>query len=162
MNRKTLVTLFGLLVITSLLAACGTTEVIKTVEVEVTKVVEVETVVTEVVEVETVVTEVVEVEVTPEVVESEEAPSFVSLASLAESIQAGDVEVGDEFGMGLEQRFHTIHATIAVMACTQCHVQEAPEEVAGAADGSPGVVDRRVCLGCHLNGPAQLLYEPKE
>lgn len=152
MNRKTLVTLIGLLALASLLAACSPTEVVKTVEVEVTKVVEVETVVTE----------VVEIEVAPEVVESEEVPSFVSLASLAESIQAGDVEVGDEFGMGLDQRFHTIHAQVAGMACTQCHVPEAPEEVAGAAEGSPGVVDRRVCLGCHLTGPARLLYEPKE
>jgi len=145
MNRNTLVTLLDLFVMASVLAACGTTEVIKTVEVEV--------VVTEVV------TEVVEVEVPAEVVEG---PSFVSLASLAEGIQAGEVEVGDEFGMAMDQRFHTIHAQAAGMACAQCHVQEAPEEVAGATEGSPGVVDRRVCLGCHLNGPATAFYDPKE
>lgn len=158
MNRKTFVTIIGILVLASLLTACAPSEVVKTVEVEV----EVTKVVTEIVEVTP---EPVECEETPcecEETSCEETSSFVSLASLAEGIRAGEVEVGDEFGVGMGQRFHTIHAQTAGMVCTQCHVEEAPEEVAEAAEGSPGIIDRRVCLGCHLTGPATLLYEPKE
>jgi hypothetical protein len=172
MNRKTLVTMIGILVLASLMTACAPTEVVKTVEVEV----EVTKVVTEIVEVTP---EAVECEETPceceetpceceetpcecEEIPCEEATGFVALASLAEGIRAGEVEVGDEYGVGMGQRFHTIHAQTAGMVCTQCHVEEAPEEVAEAVEGSPGIVDRRVCLGCHLTGPATLLYESKE
>ncbi len=85
-----------------------------------------------------------------------------SLATLAEQIRSGEIDVGDEYGMEPEQRFHTIHADTVDLACTQCHVDDAPYEMAKPSADSRGPVDRRVCLGCHLNGPATKFYEPKE
>lgn len=160
MNRKVGVILLGWLALATLLVACGSPE-----PVEVTRVVEQE--VTQEVEVTRVVKErvVKEVEVT-RVVEAEapegEAPTTLSLAALAEQIREGEIDVGEELGMALDQRFHRIHAQAIEMECTQCHVQEAPLEVAQPSSDAPGSVDRRVCLGCHVNGPATMLYEPKE
>ena len=85
-----------------------------------------------------------------------------SLGDLAEQIRAGEIDVGDEFGMAPEQRFHVIHAEVLDMRCSQCHVDEAPYELAQPLSDEADPVDRRVCLGCHLNGPAKKLYEPKE
>ena len=85
-----------------------------------------------------------------------------SLADLAEQIRAGEIDVGEEFGMEREQRFHQIHADAIEMECSQCHVEDAPYELAQPSSESPDPVDRRVCLGCHLNGPATQLYQPKE
>ena len=101
-----------------------------------------------------------EVKVTPIV--AEEAPTTLSLSALAERIRAGKIDVGEEHGMALDQRFHRIHAQAIEMECAQCHVQEAPYEIAQPSSAAPGHVDRRVCLGCHMNGPASKLYEPKE
>ncbi len=84
-----------------------------------------------------------------------------ALEEIAEQIRSGEIDVGDEFGMEKDQRFHRIHADAIGMDCSQCHVDEAPYEVAPATS-KEGPVDRRVCLGCHLTGPATLLYEPKE
>jgi hypothetical protein len=149
MNRKSLIFISLFILAALLLASCAPTEVIKTVEVEVTRMV----------------TEEIIVEVTPEA-DEEPAPvgdvEIMTLSALAEAIRSGEVDVGDEFGVAMGQRFHTIHAETVGMACNQCHVQDAPEEVAPAAEGAPGVVDRRVCVGCHLNGPATPLYEAKE
>jgi hypothetical protein len=85
-----------------------------------------------------------------------------SLADLAEQIRTGEIDVGDEFGMGPEQRYHLIHAGTLDMSCSQCHVEDAPYELAQPLSEDVDSVDRRVCLGCHLNGPATKLYEPKE
>lgn len=85
-----------------------------------------------------------------------------SLADLVEQIKAGEIEIGDDYGMGLDQRFHTIHTDVIDMDCSQCHVDEAPYEIAQPSEDAPSPVDRRVCLGCHLNGPATKFYEPKE
>lgn len=85
-----------------------------------------------------------------------------SLSTLAEQIRAGEIDVGDEYGMALDQRFHTIHAQTIDLSCSQCHVDEAPYEIARPSANAPGPVDRRGCLGCHLNGPATKFYEPKE
>lgn len=149
MNRKSCMFVSLFILAALVLAACGPTEVIKTVEVEVTRVV----------------TEEVIVEVTPVAEEGDTVvgeAEVLTLAALAAGIRAGDVDAGDEFGVGMGQRFHTIHAELVGMACTQCHVDEAPDEVAPAPEGAPGVVDRRVCVGCHLNGPATPLFDPKE
>jgi hypothetical protein len=130
------------------LAACGSKEVIKTVEVT------------------RIVTQEVIIEVTPVPEESKPIAAgdveFTTLNDLAEGIRSGYIDVGEEFGMEMGKRFHIIHAETVGMSCGQCHVLDAPDEVATAPEGSPGVVDRRVCTGCHLNGPATLLYEPKE
>lgn len=163
MNRKMLIVLLlGIFILPSLVTACAEpeqVEVTRVVTEEVEKIVEVEVtrVVTEIQEVEVEVTRVVPLEM--------DELSFVSLSLLATQIQNGEIDVGDEFGMGRDQRFHVIHTDVIDMKCLQCHVEEAPLEVAqplNITNEAPGIVDRRVCLGCHLNGPAAKLYEPKE
>ena len=75
-----------------------------------------------------------------------------------------EVAEDEDFGMALDQRYHRLHAD-APMECTQCHVQEAPLEVAQPSSDAAeaiGPVDRRICLGCHMNGPAPSFYEPKD
>ena len=70
----------------------------------------------------------------------------------------------EDFGMAIDQRFHIIHANETVQ-CTQCHVKAAPLEIAqpsSEAAAAAGAVDRRICLGCHMNGPGPQFYEPKE
>jgi GTP cyclohydrolase III len=89
----------------------------------------------------------------------EEAPT---LARMARMIQDGEIDVGDDYGMGKDQRFHVIHADTIDMSCKQCHVNEAPYEIVAPYSEDADPVDRRVCLGCHLNGPAQPLYDPQE
>ena len=134
-------------------------EVTRIVTEEVEKIVEVE------VEVTRLVTEVQEVEVTRIVPAEAEPATALSLSDLAKRIQDGEIDVGDEYGMAEDQRFHVIHDEVLGMKCTQCHVQEARLEVAqplNISGEAPGPVDRRVCLGCHLSGPATKLYEPKE
>lgn len=148
MNHKLCIKLVGCLILASLLAACSPREVVKEVEVEVTRVVEEEVV------------KEVEVEVTRVV--KEESPVRLSLSTLAQQIRAGEIDVGEEYGMAPDQRFHQIHATAIEMECAQCHVEEAPLEVAATSVGAPGPVDRRVCVGCHLTAPASKFYEPKE
>ena len=179
MNHKLCIKLVGcLIILASLLAACAPREVVKEVEVEVTRVVkeevvkEVEVEVTRVVkeevvkEVEVEVTRVVKEEVVKEVevtrVVKEEVPIQLSLSTLAEQIRAGEIDVGKEYGMSPEQRFHRIHAIAIEMKCTHCMVEAAPLEVALPSIDAPGPVDRRVCVGCHLTGPASTLYVPKE
>jgi hypothetical protein len=157
-NRKVIVSLIALVLLAFLIAGCAEPE-----EIEVTRIVTEE--VEKVVEVTRIVTEVQEVEVTRVVPADAETVSAMSLSALAKSIQDGEIDVGDEFGMAEDQRFHVIHSDVVDMSCTQCHVQEAPLEVAqplNISDEAPGPVDRRVCLGCHLTGPATKLYEPKE
>ena len=73
-----------------------------------------------------------------------------------------EVVQDEDYGMALNQRFHQLHTDAMGMECTQCHVEEAPLEVAQPSSEAPGPVDRRVCLGCHLTGPAPKFYEPKE
>jgi hypothetical protein len=85
-----------------------------------------------------------------------------SLAELAELIRAGEIDVGDDYGMGRRQRFHRIHDRVLGMDCSQCHVESAPYEIGEPYNDEEGPVDRRVCLGCHLTGPATKLYEPQE
>ncbi len=146
MKRSTIFLLLGLLILASLLAACGTREVVRTVEVEVTRIVTQEV--------------IKEVEVTPEPIDVSEVG--LSLATLAQDIQAGRIDVGDEFGMEPGKRFHNIHVEALGALCTQCHVKDAPYEFDEPAAGSPGPVDRRVCLGCHVSGPATNLFDPQE
>lgn len=103
-----------------------------------------------------------EVEVT-RIVEQEvvkEVP--MPLQALAEKIRTGEIDVGEEYGMAPDQRFHQIHATTIGMECTRCHVTEALFEVAPPPADAPGPVDRRICTGCHMTGPASKLYVPQE
>ncbi len=86
------------------------------------------------------------------------------LIPLDEFRDPDEIEVGDEYGMASDQRFHRIHEVIG-LECAQCHVKTAPREVALPSNSDSqeaGPVDRTTCLGCHSTGPAALLYEPKE
>lgn len=92
-------------------------------------------------------------------ISQEEPPSLTDLARM---IRDGEIEITAEYGMGEDQRFHVIHSDIIDMSCKQCHVREAPFEIGLPYVEDEKPVDRRVCLGCHLNGPATPLYDPKE
>jgi len=84
----------------------------------------------------------------------------------AEDIRSGAVDVGDDYSMSLNGRYHTIHATELGLSCLSCHVgSEYDEETQyqradkGLVRGSVGVVDRAICLGCHReNGIANELF----
>jgi len=87
------------------------------------------------------------------------APSveYASLKELAEKIRSGEIDVGNDYSMSLNGRFHTIHAKVLGMQCTSCHISSFSEDVLYRRKyekpaGAPGVVDRGVCLGCHKEG----------
>jgi len=100
-----------------------------------------------------------ETEVTKDV--TKEIP--MTLPSLAQAIRAGEIDVGEEYGLGLDQRYHNIHATVLGMGCNTCHSQVADTELdvfsgQDVSPQSPGVVDRRGCLGCHGSQTLRPLY----
>lgn len=135
---------YGLLVVAAILGALGGYMVApeKTVEVEVEVPIEVP------VEVEKIVVE------------------YASLTDLAEGIRSGDVDVGDDYSMDLEGRYHVIHADELELSCFSCHVGDeyTMETQYQRADKTSvmepaGVVDRGMCLGCHREeGIAHELY----
>lgn len=166
MDSRRWAAIVGLVLLASLAVGCtepDLVEVTRVVEQEAIKEVEVTRVVQEEVVKEVEVTRIVEVEVVKEVTRSAPASSegTGSLASLAKSIRDGDTDVGDEYGMGVGERFHEIHEVVDV-ECSQCHVSDLSYELAQPNEDAPDPVDRRGCLGCHLNGPATILYAAKE
>ena len=87
----------------------------------------------------------------------------MTLSNLAEAIRRGEIDVGDEYGMGLDQRYHKIHTAVLGMACESCHTTELThgDVVFFDRDTSPtnpGPVDRRSCQGCHGAGSASAIY----
>ncbi len=73
---------------------------------------------------------------------------------LAQKIKSGEIDVGTEDGLGLDQRYHKIHATVLELECVTCHTGEPDTTltVFSAQDVSPqapGPVDRGGCLSCH-------------
>lgn len=95
------------------------------------------------------------------------------LPTVAEKIRNGEIDVGgktnEAFGMGQDQRFHRIHSKVLGLVCGTCHVNKVPvsaeiftlRPAVDASTQAPGVVDRRVCLGCHTAGPGRGIYGPK-
>ncbi len=86
-----------------------------------------------------------------------------NLPVTAEAIQEGEIDVGTDYGFGLEQRYHKIHTTVLGLECDTCHIAKAEttDKVFSAWNVSPqapGPVDRRGCLGCHSAGPGSDLY----
>lgn len=98
----------------------------------------------------------------------------VSLPEVAEKIQQGKIDVGGKankaYGMAQDQRFHRIHAGVLGLECATCHGEQLPPSVVtftappavDVSAKSPGLVDRRVCLGCHTAGPGRHFYGPKK
>lgn len=96
----------------------------------------------------------------------------VSLPTVAEKIQKGEIDVGGKekkaYGMGQDQRFHRIHANVLGLECATCHTEKLNPSVAAftappavdVSKDSPGLVDRRVCVGCHQAGPGRDFYGP--
>ncbi len=87
----------------------------------------------------------------------------LTLSALAQQIKKGEIDVGTEYGMGIDQRYHKIHATVLGLECAACHIAkvDATNKVFSAWNVSPqapGPVDRRGCLGCHHAGPGSDVY----
>jgi hypothetical protein len=87
----------------------------------------------------------------------------MNLPATADAIHKGEIDVGKEYGLALEQRYHKIHTTVLGLECATCHLAkvDATNKVSSAWNVSPqapGPVDRRGCLGCHHAGPGSDLY----
>ena len=87
----------------------------------------------------------------------------MNLPATADAIHKGEIDVGKEYGLALEQRYHKIHTTVLGLECATCHLAkvDAANKASSAWNVSPqapGPVDRRGCLGCHHAGPASDLY----
>lgn len=91
-----------------------------------------------------------------------------ALSELAGKIRAGRIDVGKQYGMAPDRRFHRIHADTVGLDCAGCHVEKFPAgteifSLPPAVDlskDSPSPVDRRRCLGCHSGGVAKKVYGP--
>jgi hypothetical protein len=95
-----------------------------------------------------------------------------SLSAVAEKIQKGQIDVGGKekkaYGMAENQRFHRIHTNVLGLECATCHGEQLNPSVAAfteppAVDVSPknpGLVDRQICVGCHVAGPGRNIYGP--
>ncbi len=87
----------------------------------------------------------------------------MNIPATADAIHKGEIDVGKEYGLALEQRYHKIHTTVLGLECATCHLAkvDATNKVSSAWNVSPqapGPVDRRGCLGCHQAGPGSDLY----
>ncbi len=100
-------------------------------------------------------------EVPKEVTVTKEVP--MNLPATADAIQKGEIDIGKEYGLALEERYHKIHTTVLGLECATCHMAkvDATNKVSSAWNVSPqapGPVDRGGCLGCHHAGPGSDLY----
>ncbi|MGQ9630545.1 MAG: hypothetical protein ACUVXI_09560 [bacterium] len=93
---------------------------------------------------------------------------FTPLSVLAEKIRKGEIDVGKEYGMASDRRYHKIHAEVVGLECNSCHIGKvsarmepfAARPPVDISPEAPETVDRRVCLGCHLAGPGKDIYSP--
>jgi hypothetical protein len=96
------------------------------------------------------------------------AENATSLPGLAEKIQKGQVDVGKQYGMALDRRFHKIHGEVLALECATCHAERVPAgteifaspPAVDVSKDSPGPIDRRVCVACHVGGVARKAYGP--
>ena len=93
--------------------------------------------------------------------------SASKVREVAQKVKSGEIDVGTEHGMALNDRYHKIHATELGMECADCHLSKPDTEqtVFSAQDVSPlspGPADRQVCLQCHQDGEASDLYGSDE
>ncbi len=102
-------------------------------------------------------------EVIKEVVKEVTKEVPMNLPATADAINKGEIDVGKEYGLAVEQRYHKIHTTVLGLECATCHLAkvDATNKASSAWNVSPrapGPVDRRGCLGCHHAGPGSDLY----
>lgn len=91
-----------------------------------------------------------------------------SLPGLSQEIRKGQFDVGKQYGMAQDRRYHRIHSEVLALECAACHVEKFPAGVevfslppaVDVSKDSPGPVDRRICLGCHAGGVASKAYGP--
>ena len=91
---------------------------------------------------------------------------IISLSVLADKIRGGEIDVGKEYGMASDRRYHKIHAEVIELGCESCHAERMATRVeifarrppADVPPEAPEAVDRRVCMGCHLAGPGRDIY----
>lgn len=94
----------------------------------------------------------------------------IDLPQTAKDIAAGKIDVGKTPDVEIGNRFHNIHNKVLGLECGSCHIRGyAPDYLLITRDkapegGSPGVIDRGMCLSCHKeNGPAATkLYGSEE
>ncbi len=97
-------------------------------------------------------------------IEMLEGQPVVGLPVIAEWIRSGVINVGEPDGLGVFQRYHTIHSTILGLDCATCHLTmlTTEQEVFYAQDvalASPTPTDKSICATCHgVGGPATTLY----
>ncbi len=46
----------------------------------------------------------------------------MNLPATADAIHKGEIDVGKEYGLTLEQRYHKIHTTVLGLECATCHL----------------------------------------
>jgi hypothetical protein len=88
------------------------------------------------------------------------------LATTADQIRSGEIDVGDDYSMNTETgRFHIIHADKVLMDCTNCHIGEQySQDYLSISRDKPypleakGQYERSVCLGCHQEGGAATTF----
>jgi hypothetical protein len=86
----------------------------------------------------------------------------MNLRKSAEAIRQGKVNVGKDYSLGEEGRFHQVHEKVLGIKCGGCHSDEVypegflylrkgefPKKVAGE---KVKTVSRAVCIGCHTEG----------
>lgn len=82
-----------------------------------------------------------------------------NLPEIAEKIKNGKIKAGENYGMGIEERYHKIHNDILGIECSSCHIEKYQDDYLYQKkykEFENGPVDRGICLGCHKeNGPAK-------
>lgn len=86
----------------------------------------------------------------------------MNLRKTAEAIRAGKVDLGKNYSLAEEGRFHKVHTEVLGMKCGGCHANDAypdnylylrksefPHVVAGE---KVKAVERAKCIGCHSEG----------
>jgi hypothetical protein len=85
------------------------------------------------------------------------------VSEVAKGVSSGSIDVGTQYGLQPNERYHRIHATELALACTTCHLTSADTEQSVFGDqntspSAPGPVDRQVCRECHQDGAATAFY----
>jgi len=83
----------------------------------------------------------------------------IDISDVAKKIKNGEIDVGKNYGMGLEERYHKIHNEVLKIDCSSCHIEKYSDNYLYQRkykEFENGPVDRGICLGCHKeNGPAE-------